>query len=196
MNNRKRSCLIVLCLMMLFAYSTCAFAKPSMSKVKKAYTDYINQNQEQIKKNLKSIGINYFSPTMFYLDMNRDGVQELFYRPGAGIRPVWYIFTYKKGKVIMAGEEYAYISYNKKWKMIRADRSAPFGMHYIIYKLKGSKLRSIADCIENDSGCYINTNGHSSSITATGEGEWKKKNRKKFEKMTAKYNTSDWKSLS
>ncbi len=139
MNIKKRLCLIALCFMMLYAFSICAQAKPSKAKVRRAYEAYV--------ENLDIPGKAY------YLDMNRDGVEELFYRRYDWVKESWNIYTYRKGKIrqvkpvdrnftfTVAG----YIRYNLRKKRIFATYAGATGSISTEYKLSKNKLVPVSD---------------------------------------------------
>lgn len=180
MKTKKRMYLIVLCFMMLFAFSASAQAKPSKAKVKKAYQKYISKNLY----NLKLIE----GSKAFYRDLNNDGVLELCYcyNRYSATRPDWIICTYKRGKVVKAGGFNGFIEYNKKKKVLQINGRAPWGSKVTYYRLSGSKLKLLGEY-----RCVIYS-GHERDHYVKNSKEIGKK---KFEKELSKYRKWKWKSI-
>ncbi len=129
---KKRLYLIALCFMMLFAFSTCVQAKPSKAKVKKAYEAYLAANAE--KEGL------WRSP--YYIDINRDRVNEMIVQHAYSSHRYYHVFTYKKGRVIEAGTVFGDIYYNLKEKKICSIYEF-YSQDITVYKLKGIKLKTL-----------------------------------------------------
>ena len=177
--KRKKLGLIILCFIMLFSLNAYA-KKPSKATVKKAYKKYIAENFSNLK--------GYGGSKACYLDMNNDGIPELFYcyERMSATRPLWKICTYKNGKVreTHTGSLYGFIQYNKKKKRIVLIGRPPMGSKETIYKLSGSKLKRVAEYICYDlGGVHYLKNGK----------EMNKKQIRKYEKARNKY--IKWKSL-
>lgn len=134
MKNKKRIILVVFCFLMLFASS--AYAKPSKAKVKKAYKKYASENI-----NVKSYDI------VKYIDINRDGVKEMLYCNNSGLYPLWEVYTYKKGKVLKAGQFWGSegVFFSSKKKRIAAESYSGGGAFLCVYKLSGSKLKCVTE---------------------------------------------------
>ena len=168
MKSRKKICLIAFCFVMLLALSTCAYAKPSKATVKKAYKKYISEN----------ISAPYGGKS-YYLDIDRNGIQELFYNKN-GVPAKLVICTYKKGKVIKISEiRGGSVSYKTKKKSIRVEPSSlSVGMEFRIYKISGTKMKKTVTYSASPIGYAKNG---------------KMISQKKYLKETKKYN--NWKNL-
>ena len=131
----KRVFMMVVCVIMLFALSTCAYAKkPSKAKVRKAYKTYLTK--------VTANGTRVFN--IHYIDINHDGIQDLFFERPDGADTAMEVCTYKKGKVKAAGTLTGKtFRYSTKVKSLCAIFSGGGGTITKIYKLSGSKLKMI-----------------------------------------------------
>ena len=181
MKTKKSFRMLIVCFMMLLAFSTCAYAKkPSKSKVRKKYKAYI---AKEIKG--KDPKVKEFGGKATYRDINGDGIEELFYCKYGYVYPMIEVCTYKKGKVKLAGSFPASggIQYNSKKNRIFVSSKAAVGTVYWVYKLSGTKLKLKAQ-YRNGSLCMGEKYGHKNNKRISGE---------QFNKEIAKY--LKWKSL-
>lgn len=171
--KRKKLGLIILCFIMLFSFNAYA-KKPSKSSAKKAYKKYIAKTLSKLPGKGGS--------EAFYLDMNNDGVVELFYcYKRSDVRPHWRVCIYKKGKVKEAGDLFGFLKYNKKKKRIVLFPRAAIGSVETVYKLSGSKLEMVVDyrSYDNNGSHYLKNGKEISS--------------KQYQKETSQF--TNWNSL-
>lgn len=132
--KRKKLGLIILCFIMLFSLNAYA-KKPSKATVKKAYKQYLSKT-----------GIAIRGGKAVYVDINRDGIQELFYARSSNLTNLYkkcIVCTYKKGTVIKAGEFEGVLdmSYSSKKKRLCVGQRAAVGSWTSIYKLSNGILK-------------------------------------------------------
>lgn len=133
---RKIACLVLI----MFCCMLCvdvAHAAPSSKKVKKAY-------MKQVKKVYNKGNKRH---TMYKMhDFNKDGVKELVVAQAAGARGNYYVYTYRKGKVVKLNKKtYNEIGRLKGTKYIVGLLSGgSAGNVYEVFAIKGKKLKLVA----------------------------------------------------
>ncbi len=137
MKNKKG---IIGCILILFICMCVTLdvqAAPSSKKVQKAY-------MKQVKK-LYNKG-NQRSTIYRMHDFNKDSVKELIVAQAAGARGNYYVYTYKKGKVIkLTKRAYSNIGRLKGTKyIVGVLAGGAAGNVYEVFAIKGKKLKLVA----------------------------------------------------
>lgn len=157
MHYKKKRFSLAVIFVLLFAIlvpgtATVVGAKTKQSTIKKEYASYIKENA---KKDLA-----YTDNLEYYFqDFNKDGIPEMVViSPGA--RAAIYVYTYYKGKVVMAHasdiffNEIGYLK-SKNYFVGFGSGGASYS-EFTLYKLKKGKLQEIATYVMDEGKCTKN----------------------------------------
>ena len=176
MQCKKKLFLLAVVFIMLFAIlvpdaANVVNAKTKQSTIKKTYASYIKKNAEN--------DLGYTDNLEYYFqDFNNDGIPEMVVASVGGARAAIYVYTYYKGKAVMAhaGDTF----FNEVGCLKSKNYFVGFGSggasysEFTLYKLKKGKLHEVATYVMD-------------------EGKFTKNGKKISEKQYTKaYNKVNW----
>lgn len=152
MNDKKKLFSLIVIFALLFAVllpdtADVVNAKTKQSTIKKTYASYIKKNA---KKDLA-----YTDNLEYYFqDFNKDGIPEMVVVSLGGARAAIYVYTYYKGKVVMAHSgdiffnEIGYLK-SKNYFVGFGSGGASYS-EFTLYKLKNGKLHEVATYVMDE----------------------------------------------